>query len=212
LFLVFINDIVYVVRHCQIRLFADDTCLFITVDNREEAGRLINEDLTQIQMWANQWLVSFSPPKTKTLLISNKTIAEDHPNLFLNGQIIENVSEHVHLGMILTNNLRWNVHLNEVSKKCTKLINLMKKFKYHLDRKSLETIYMAYIRPTLEYGNVLFARTYEVDLDKLDQIQNEAMRVVTGATANSKGVTDVLCRSRNLKTFRSLLSRSQPSK
>ena len=31
---------------------------------------------------------------------------------------MENVSEYVHLGMMLTNNLWWNVYLNEVSKMC----------------------------------------------------------------------------------------------
>ena len=45
LFLVFINDLVYVVRHCKIRMFADDTCLFIEVDNREEAAAIIDDDL-----------------------------------------------------------------------------------------------------------------------------------------------------------------------
>ena len=48
LFLVFINDIVYVVRHCKIRMFADDTCLFIEVDNREEAAANINDDMDSI--------------------------------------------------------------------------------------------------------------------------------------------------------------------
>ena len=65
LFLVFINDITYVIKHCQIRIFADDTCLFITVDNRNEAARLINEDLQAIEIWAEQWLVRFSTPKTE---------------------------------------------------------------------------------------------------------------------------------------------------
>ena len=44
LFLVFINDIVYVVRHCKIRMFADDTCLFIEDDNREQAAAYLDED------------------------------------------------------------------------------------------------------------------------------------------------------------------------
>ena len=34
LFLIFINDIVNTVSNCNIRLFADDTCLFLEVDNR----------------------------------------------------------------------------------------------------------------------------------------------------------------------------------
>ena len=45
LFLVFINDIANVVTHCNLRLFADDACLFIEVDNREQAALKLNEDL-----------------------------------------------------------------------------------------------------------------------------------------------------------------------
>ena len=185
LFLVFINDIVYVIHHCQIRLFADDTCLYITVDNREEAALLINEDIDNIQTWADQWLINFSAPKTKTLLISNKGTVDDHPNLVLQGQVIESVPGHKHLGIVLSHNLRWNAHINDIVAKCTKKINMMKKFKFELDRKSLETIYFSFIRPTMEYGDSLFAGTYDSDLCKLDRLQVDAMRIVTGATEKS---------------------------
>ena len=37
LFLVFINDTTNVVEHCHIRLFAEETCLFLKVDDREAA-------------------------------------------------------------------------------------------------------------------------------------------------------------------------------
>ena len=67
LFLLYINDVVNEVRHCQIRLFADDTCLFIEVDNRQETANKINEDLSSISEWSNQWLVNFSPSKTKSM-------------------------------------------------------------------------------------------------------------------------------------------------
>jgi hypothetical protein len=61
----------------------------------------------------------------------------------------------------------------------------MKKFKFELDRKSLETIYFSFIRPSMEYGDVLFAGTYDSDLCKLDRLQVDAMRIVTGATQKS---------------------------
>jgi hypothetical protein len=48
LFLIYINDIVQTVHHCNIRLFADDTCLFIEVDNRVEAADFINSELSNI--------------------------------------------------------------------------------------------------------------------------------------------------------------------
>ena len=61
----------------------------------------------------------------------------------------------------------------------------MRGLKYKLDRRSLETIYMSFIRPSIEYGDVLWAGTYDSDLCKLDIIQVDAMRIVTGATARS---------------------------
>jgi hypothetical protein len=79
LFLVYINDLIHVIRHCKIRLFADDTCLFIEVDNREDAAEQINQDLESVQKWADDWLVSFSPTKTKEKVISNKRDKDLHP-------------------------------------------------------------------------------------------------------------------------------------
>jgi hypothetical protein len=159
--------------------------LFITVDNRDEAAELINEDITNIQSWADQWLIEFSAVKTKSLLVSNKGTPNDHPNLVIQDQVIKSVSEHKHLGVVLSHNLRWNAHINDVVTRCTKKINMMKKFKFELDKKSLETIYLSFIRPTIEYGDILFAGTYDSDLCKLDRLQVDAMRVVTGATEKS---------------------------
>ena len=77
LFLIYINDITHVIKHCQIRFFADDTSLFIEVDNRERAAKLIEKDLYELSQWAKTWFVKFSPPKTESLIISNKTHLEE---------------------------------------------------------------------------------------------------------------------------------------
>ena len=53
-------------------MFADDTCLIIEVDNREETAEQIDEDLEAINAWSKQWLVNFSPSKTKSLIVSTK--------------------------------------------------------------------------------------------------------------------------------------------
>ncbi len=45
LFLIFINDLVHVIRHTQMRIFADNICLFITVDNCDVSLQRFNEDL-----------------------------------------------------------------------------------------------------------------------------------------------------------------------
>ena len=185
LFLVFINDVARSVNNCNIRMFADDTCLFVTVDNREDAATLINEDMVRISNWSEQWLVDFSPAKTKEMIITNKGHLEEHPQIVFNNHVINNVRSHKHLGITLSSDLRWTNHINNVVSNGSKRLDLMRGLKYTVDRRSLEIIYMSFVRPCLEYGDSLFAGTYETDLLRLDALQVEAMRIVAGATARS---------------------------
>ena len=69
LFLVFINDIVRDIL-CNIILFADDTSLYIVVeDDAYDAATLLNrEDIDIIHHWSEQWLVNFNPRKTESMI------------------------------------------------------------------------------------------------------------------------------------------------
>ena len=58
----------------------------------------------------------------------------------------------------------------------------MRKLKFILDRKSLETINTAFIRPLIEYANVIWDNCTLYEKQDLDKIQNEAARITTGAT------------------------------
>ncbi len=49
-FLIFINDIVEDIQ-AQIKLFADDTSLYIMVDNPTETAKILNDDLDKIYNW-----------------------------------------------------------------------------------------------------------------------------------------------------------------
>ena len=60
----------------------------------------------------------------------------------------------------------------------------MSQFKYILDRRSLERIYITNIRPITEYGDAIWASGNQTDLDRLEMVQKNASRVVTGATAH----------------------------
>ena len=54
LFLLYINDIVNEIGS-NIRLFADDTSLFVIVENPDTAARLMNDDMNKISVWAGKW-------------------------------------------------------------------------------------------------------------------------------------------------------------
>ena len=61
-------------------------------------------------------------------------------------------------------------------------IHVMRRLKFILDRKSLQTIYFAFIRPLLEYADVVWDDCSKYKSNELEKVQNEAARIVTGAT------------------------------
>ena len=179
LFLVFINDIVSDIN-CNIRLFADDTTLYLIVDDPLDASRLINNDLEKIHKWSIDWLVTFNPQKTESMLISKKRNKPQHPPLIMNNVILQSVTEHKHLGLILTENGSWDKHIDLVISKSFKRLNVLRNFKFKLNRTCLEHIYFTFIRPVVEYADIVWDNKTVSLVNKIEAIQIEAARIVTG--------------------------------
>ena len=58
----------------------------------------------------------------------------------------------------------------------------MRKLKFQLDWKSLQTSYLSLIRPLPECADVVWNNCTQYESDEFDKIQNEVARIVTGAT------------------------------
>ena len=101
----------------------------------------------------------------------------------LHNHIVERATEHKHLGVTLSYDLRWTSHINNMSSSGLKKLCIMQLLKYKLYSRSLKSGYMSYIRPSLKYSDCLWAGACDVEFCKLDDNQIKAMRVVTGATA-----------------------------
>ena len=95
---------------------------------------------------------------------------------------INEVMSHKHLGIILTNDCNWHEHIEHIKAKAWNRINVMRKLKFKLDRKSLQTMYFSFIRPVLEYADAIWNNCTQYESNELEKIQNEAARIVTGAT------------------------------
>ena len=63
----------------------------------------------------------------------------------------------------------------ELTKRGDKSIN-------KLHGKSLESKYISYIRPLIEYGDTIWDNCTRYEKYELDKVQNEAARIATGAT------------------------------
>ena len=106
LFIIFINDSVTDIQS-TIKLFADDTSLYLIVDDPNEPADSLKNDLTKIHDWATKWLVTFNVQKTETMTISRKIDKPDHPPLYMDSNGISTVPEHKHLGLVTSDNRSW---------------------------------------------------------------------------------------------------------
>ena len=100
----------------------------------------------------------------------------------MNQQDIITVESHKHLGLTFTNDLSWHEHLNSIKTKAWHRINVMRKLKFQLSRKSLQIIYFSFIRPLLKYADVVWDNCTQYEANELEKIQHEAARIVSGAT------------------------------
>merc|ERR1712055_752290 len=119
LFLIYINDITTNIE-TDIHQFADDTQLLETLSNPMVSVSKINRDLERLNNWAKQWHVTFNPKKTYYMQISLKKSKFDYPPIYLNGTIIEEVTEHTNLGLTFNNKMTWESHINKLVDRATK--------------------------------------------------------------------------------------------
>ncbi len=180
LFLVYINDVTLDIDS-EIFLFADDTSIFKSGKDTKLMAQQINSDLNKIALWAKRWKININPTKTVSMLFSKKSNPDKNFQIRLNSEIIQLSDHHKHLGLWLSSDATWTKHINESALKARKRLGCVQKHKYRMDRRSIELIYLTFVRPLLEYGSVLFDSATNEDLDILTEIEKEALRIITGA-------------------------------
>jgi hypothetical protein len=116
------------------------------------------------------------------MIISRKVEPQFHPPLYFNNVPIKNVTTHKHLGLTFSNNGSWTTHINEIITKASSRLNIIRKLKFKVDRKLLEHMHFSYFRPILEYADVIWDNCPNYIKEKLEHINYEAARIITGAT------------------------------
>ena len=140
------------------KLFADDTSLFSVVKNEYDTGLDMNRDLEKIRMWAWQWKMLFNADKTEEVIFSWKRTKPHHPILKLGNEEVKTSAEHNHLGMILDHKLDFQSHIREVILKARRGIGLIKYLSKYVSREVLDQVYKLYVRPHLDYGDIIYHR------------------------------------------------------
>ena len=101
----------------------------------------------------------FNPDPSKPaqeVIFSRKNQFQSHPTISLNSSQVERASYQKPLGIILDEKRNLKQHVENAIPKINKGISAIKKLRHSLPRKSLITIYKAFLRSLINYGDIIY--------------------------------------------------------
>jgi len=132
LFAVYINRIVKILKICKCVKYADDLILIIyhSGETTEDVQRKLQEDIDNLQLWAQEYGMVISYNKTKCILFRPCNLkCSTSIAININGINIDTVNNFRYLGIILEPTLKFNSHVNEVCSRMTSRMYLINRHK-----------------------------------------------------------------------------------
>ncbi|XP_065684335.1 uncharacterized protein LOC136096706 [Hydra vulgaris] len=132
----------------------------------------LQQDIDLLMEWSNEWLMKFNQQKCKVMIIGNS-----QHKVLMNNTALAYISMEKDLGVYISDDLEWKYHVNKaVNKVNQKLGQIKHTFKY-LDEKTMKLLFIALVRPYLEYAAPIWNPYRQYDKDKLECVQQRASRI-----------------------------------
>ena len=176
LFLVMINDLL---SGWQDRWkYVDDTNVAECI--RPNCPSHLQEVVNDITTWTMNNNMKLNITKCKELIIDFSKEKKSLQPLTVNGNPIKLVESEKILGVVVQNNLKWNLHVENIVKKSSKRIYMLRLLKRSkADMKTLVVLYTTTIRPILEYACQVWHFNIQKFLsDDIERVQKRALRII----------------------------------
>ena len=136
--------------------------------------------------------MEFNPDPNKPaqeIIFSRKILKENHPELLYNDNPINQELSIKHLGVVLDEKLNFKTHIQAKISKAMTGVGLINKLRSLLPRSSLLTIYKSFVRPHLDYGDIIYDQPNNQTLsDKIESVQYNAALAITGVIRGASKV------------------------
>ena len=182
LFLIYVNDLFKASNRLMEVMFADDASLFLSHKNIDTLFAIMNVELENVSTWFKSNKLSLNVDKTKWSLFhplsKRQFLPQTLPNLLIEGIHIKR--EHVtkFLGVFIDEHLFWKQHIEILSSKISKSIDILYKSRDVLSKQCLKQLYFSFIHSYVNYANIAWASTSTSKLERLCRCQKHAACVI----------------------------------
>lgn len=171
----------------ELYIFADDITIAFTGQNTEIVEQTLQAYLDRLHTWFEDWGFMVNPSKTKMQFYTRKRILK--PILCYNEVPIEAVKEQRLLGVVMDAPLlTWKSHISFLVTDCTKRLGMMRSLsstRFGASFEILRRFYKTYIRPRIAYCASSFCQASNSQINRLNVIQNNSLRLMMGARRTS---------------------------
>ncbi len=189
-FLVYINDMPEYTKNSTVRLFADDTIVYLTITGEQDCEKL-QEDLEALERWEKDWLMEFHPDKCSVMRVTRKKTVHKYPYT-LHGQVLQEESETKYLGVTITDKMEWNTHIEQTAAKANKKLGFLKRNLKVNNEDIKSRAYKSLVRPNLEYCSTVWDPHTQKSTQQLEMVQRRAARWVKNDFFPQSSVTEML--------------------
>ena len=183
LFLLYVNDLPNCLVNSKPNLFADDTNVSTFAKSTEELEKRLNLDLKNIYQWLVANKLTLNLTKTEYMIIGSRHILNKiHSDLDIKigDYSVKRTKTTKCLGMVIDDKIKWEDHIDHVSKKVSRGIGAIKLIKPYVPKSCLNQVYNALVKPYFDYCSLVW-QNCKLELQiKLQKFQNRAGRVITG--------------------------------
>ena len=148
------------------------------------SAEVLNQDLGSVQDRAYQWKMSFNPDPAKQaeqVIFSTEVFKVEHPAIYFCASEVETVPHHKHIGLILDETLNSAEHIKEAIIKARRGIGIIRFLSKYVHRDVLDQMYKLYVRPNLDYGDVVYHNQNSNLMSRSESTQYAAALVVSDA-------------------------------
>ena len=178
LFILYVNDMRNALQTIP-RLFADDTCLFLTAENIDDLEIIGNSELRSLKNWMDTNKLTVNPTKSKLIVVNPKLRAPQIQfSLLYDDTCIGNDKSLKYLGVELDQELNFLPHLTKIENKLSQNVGIITKLKHYLPNSALLMLCYSIVYSHILYGIILWGSTYASHLKKLQLLQNKAVRAI----------------------------------
>ena len=181
LFLIYFNDLPTYMNG-DIECYADDSTFSSSGLQAEDLSEKLSADSEILNNWMVQNKFKLNATKTHLMFVGTAARIKKlgKPNVTMDGvHLEENAagSEHL-LGILIQGDLKWSSYIDVLSAKLKTRLAALEKLRFVIHKSFKKTLVQGVFNSVLSYCLPLFGGCCKNDLDKLQILQNKAVRIV----------------------------------